>query len=87
VEELRLLIRARQADARGDFSSVLPVLAEHQRLFPAGRLAEEREVLRVKALVGLGRNDEARQTADNFRRRFPRSVLLHRVEDMLTSSR
>jgi hypothetical protein len=87
LEELRLLVRARQADARGDYLSVLPLLAEHERSFPTGRLSEEREVLRVKALVGLRRGSEARQVAANFRRQFPRSVLLHKIEDMLASLR
>jgi hypothetical protein len=86
-EELRLLVRARRADARGDFPSVLTVLAEHERSHPTGRLSEEREALRVKALVALGRGAEARQVAANFRRQFPRSVLLHKIEDMLASLR
>ena len=87
LEELRLLVRARQADARGDYLSVLSVLSEHERSFPTGRLSEEREVLRVKALVGLHRGGEARQVAANFRRQFPRSVLLHKIDDMLASLR
>lgn len=87
AEELRLLVRARRADARGDYAAVLSVLAEHERRHPTGRLAEEREVLRIKALVGLGRVDEARQLGATFHRQFPHSVLLHKVEDMLSSSR
>jgi hypothetical protein len=84
-KELLLLVEARRADARGDFLSALTVLAEHERSYPAGRLSEEREVLHVKALVGLGRGAEARQVAANFRRQFPRSVLRHKIEDMLTT--
>ncbi len=87
VEELRLLDRARQSDARADYSTVLSIAAEHERRFPDGRLAEEREVLRVRALVSLGRAGEARQTASEFRRQFPRSVLLRKVDDMLTRSK
>jgi hypothetical protein len=87
VEELRLLDRARQSDARGDFASVLNLSAEHERSYPDGRLAEEREVLRVKALVGLGRYNDARQVAVKFRRQFPRSVLLQRLDDMLAAPR
>jgi hypothetical protein len=82
-----LLVRARQADARQEYLSVLSVLAEHERRHPAGRLTEEREVLRVKALVGLGRGGEARKVAARFRRDFPRSVLLRKIEDMLVSLR
>jgi hypothetical protein len=84
-EEIQLLSRARQADSRRDYAGVLSVLSEHERNFPAGRLSEEREVLRVKALVGLGRTDQARRTASRFRRQFPKSVLLHKVDEMLAS--
>ena len=38
-----------------------------------------------KALVGLGRTDQARRTAARFRRQFPKSVLLHKVDEMLAS--
>jgi len=83
VEELQLLSRARKADARGDFPEVLALASEHERTFPAGRLAEEREVLRVRALVGLGRTEQARRAAARFHRQFPRSVLLHKVDEMV----
>jgi hypothetical protein len=86
-EELRLLDRARRADARHDYLGVLAIAAEHQRNHPNGRLVEEREVLRVKALVGLGRGGEARQVVASFRRQFPRSVLRHKIEEMLASLR
>ena len=85
LEELQLLSRARQSDAHGDYAEVLAMVAEHGRKYPAGRLSEEREVLRVKALVGLGRGSEARHAATKFRRQFPRSVLLPKIEDMLAS--
>jgi len=75
-EELRLLGRARAAVVRGDFAAALPPITEHARRFHEGGLVEEREALRVKALAGLGRRDEARSAADVFARRFPRSVLL-----------
>jgi hypothetical protein len=85
TDELRILTRARQSDARGDYFSVLALVAQHERAHPDGRLAEEREVLRVKALVGLGRGREARLAAARFRRQFPRSVLLPTIDDMLAS--
>jgi len=87
VEELRLLDRARESDARGDYGSVLVVGGEHERSFPEGRLAEEREVLRVRALVGLGRANEARRVAAKFHRQFPRSVLSQKVDDTLSPSK
>ena len=79
--ELGLLQRARAAVAAGEFSAALQSIAEHQRRFPAGRLREEREALRIKALAGLGRDDEARRAAERFRERFPRSVLSSRIEE------
>jgi outer membrane protein assembly factor BamD (BamD/ComL family) len=85
MEELQLLSRARQSDAHGDYAEVLAMVVEHERRYPAGRLSEEREVLRVKALVGLGRSSEARHAATKFSRLFPRSVLLPKIEDMLAS--
>ena len=84
--ELRLLREARAAVARGDFSAALTPIAEHTRRFKNGRLAEEREALRVKALAGLGRTDEARRAATAFRARFPRSVLLPAVSRMPASA-
>ena len=77
--ELRLLRQARGAVAREDFASALGPIAEHGRRFASGRLAEEREALRVKALAGLGRLVDARRAAEAFKVRFPRSVLLPAV--------
>jgi hypothetical protein len=81
--ELRLLQPAQQAVSRRDFASALASIAEHQRQFPSGRLSEEREALRVKALLGLGRTVEAQRAGAAFRARFPRSALLGRIDEML----
>ena len=87
VEELRFLDRARQADARGDYAVALALAGEHERRFPHGRLAEDREVLRIRAFVGLGRSVEARSTAAKFRRQFPRSVLSAKIDALLDGTR
>jgi hypothetical protein len=84
-EELRLLRQARAAVAREDYAGALPPIGEHARRFKDGRLTEEREALRVKALAELGRTDEARRAAAAFRARFPRSVLLRAVNQMSPS--
>jgi hypothetical protein len=83
--ELRLMHAARAAVARRDFAGALAPIAEHTRKFKNGRLAEEREALRVKTLSGLGRTEEARRAAAAFRARFPRSVLLPAVSQMPAS--
>ncbi len=80
--ELRLLSRARAAVAHADFYAALPLIAEHARRFRDGRLAEEREALRVRALAGLGRDEDARHVATAFRTRFPHSVLVPAVGQM-----
>jgi hypothetical protein len=84
--ELHLLRQARSAVARGDYAAALTPIAEHAHRFKDGRLAEEREALRVKSLAGLGRTDEARRAAKAFRARFPRSVLLPAVSQMPAAS-
>ena len=81
-DELRLLRQARAAVARQDFAAALIPIAEHVRRFKDGRLVEEREALRVRALSGLGRTEEARHASDSFEARFPRSVLLPAVRQM-----
>jgi hypothetical protein len=77
--ELELLRRAQAAYAGGDFTGSLVPLNEHARQFPNGRLAEEREALRVSCLRGLGRSSDARRAAAAFALRFPHSVLLSRT--------
>lgn len=81
--ELQVLQPARQAVAQRDFGRALTVITDHQRRFPAGKLTEEREALRVKALLGLGRAAEAERAGAAFRARFPRSALIGRIDEML----
>ena len=76
--ELGLLQRAQVAYAGRDFVDALALVAEHGRRFPNGRLAEEREALRVRSLTRAGRAEEAQRAAAAFAERFPRSVLLAR---------
>ncbi|HEY3256884.1 MAG TPA: hypothetical protein VGJ91_23170 [Polyangiaceae bacterium] len=77
--ELELLRRAHAAYGSGDFANALRLLAAHGRRFPNGRLAEEREALRVRALSSSGQTDSARRAAQALASRFPRSVLLSRT--------
>jgi hypothetical protein len=74
--EIELLRRARGAYGRREFSRALMLVAEHARRFPQGHLAEEREALRVRSLLGAGRTAEGHRAAESFALRFPRSVLL-----------
>lgn len=85
--ELALLQRARSAVARRDFSAAMTALREYARRFPNGRLIEERDALRVKALCGLGRRTDARRAFVAFERRFPRSPLLQALGQIADSTR
>jgi len=74
--ELDLLQRAQVAYASRSFTGALVLVAEHRRRFPNGRLAEEREALRVRSLAGAGRSEQATRAARAFAERFPRSAFL-----------
>lgn len=69
VETARTALSRKQPD-------VIDLLLLHAQQFPQGRLAEERESLLVQALLQAGRADEARSHAAQFRKRWPRSLLL-----------
>ena len=81
--ERESLERARMAGARRDFVGVLTALDEHQREYPNGRLAEEREALAVGALIELGRVGEARERGARFQRQHPTSVFVAAIEAAL----
>jgi hypothetical protein len=74
--ELGVLEPARSSIARGDYAGAMAAIARHQREYPRGQLAEEREALRVRALWGMGQKSSAESAAAAFRKRYPRSVLL-----------
>jgi len=59
AEEVALLSRAETELRAGRPAKALLALAEHQRKFPRGALAEERTAARIQALCALGRNEEA----------------------------
>lgn len=81
--ERAILERARSALARGDAAGALVAVDQHERGFPNGQLAEEREVVAVQALVAAGRTQEAAERGARFRKAFPNSVLLPIVDQAL----
>lgn len=78
--ELLLVEDARQALAQQRYTRALSSLSDHARRFKGGRMTEECEALRVAALVGAGRGEEARRVAAAFSARFPHSPLRPAVE-------
>lgn len=73
--ERRTLARAQRALADAPADDALEHLRTHVHHWPAGQLAETRDALRVRALAGAGRLDEARGAARDFRRDWPDSLL------------
>jgi hypothetical protein len=85
--ERALIEQARTALARGRGDVALAALDRHARAYPRGALEEERESLRVEALAGDGRSDQARAAGARFHRRFPRSIFAPVVDEALRSLR
>ena len=80
--EAVLLARAQRA-LRLAPAQALSLAAESARRFPAGVLSQEREVIAIEALVRLGRMAEARDRAEAFARRFPRSAHVRRLATLV----
>lgn len=85
IEEHQLLRAARAALER-DPARALALTQEHKRRFPAGMLAQEREVIAIEALSRLGRSDDARSRADRFGKEYPDSPHGDRVDDVASGS-
>ena len=84
--ERTLLETARTALTRGNASEALDALSRHERLFAHGELAEERESLRVQALLLAGRREEARAAAQRFEAKYPKSLSIAAVRASLSES-
>lgn len=82
-QEQAIIDAARAGLASGRPEVALEAVARHERMFPRGQLSEERDGMRILALVRAGREDEARKRADQFRRAHPTSALLSRIDDAL----
>jgi hypothetical protein len=81
--ERALLDRARRDLLTGDPAAALDGVEKHATRFPRGVLREERDALRVEALVGAGRYDQARSAGERFAVAFPDSMLRPAVRDAL----
>ncbi len=72
--EGELLEKGRIAMVRGDTEGALAAVDEHLARFPAGTLTEEREALRIQALVAADRDPEARVALRGFQHSYPQSL-------------
>src|SRR6478735_7819485 len=85
-EEVALLSRAETELHAGRPEKALTALAEHQRKFPRGALAEERTAARFQALCALGRTDEANAQLRQLLHISPNSPLEERARQACRST-
>jgi hypothetical protein len=81
-----LLEDASRALAAGDGARALELIEQDARGHAGGALAEERDALRIEALLSLGRVEEARSHARAFARAYPASVHQRLIERTLQES-
>jgi RNA polymerase sigma-70 factor (ECF subfamily) len=79
--EAALLRTAHAALAGGDAAAALDALDEHQRRFPRGTLAEERDASTLHAECALGRHARAEHAARRFVAAHPGSAYLEALAD------
>jgi hypothetical protein len=80
--EVKLLERAQDA-LRSRPADALALCTEHERRFPRGMLAQEREVIAIEALVKEGRIPDATARADRFAAAHPSSTHQRRIDALL----
>jgi hypothetical protein len=77
------ILREAQAARGSNPSRALALVDEHARAHPRGRLAQERDLIRIEATLALGRRAEASALAQQFRARYPGSAYAQRLDDLL----
>lgn len=80
--EASLLDRARRA-LKSDPRKALALTRQHKKLYPAGALAQEREVIAIEALSLLNQKGSAQQRANEFSEKYPESAHQKKVDTSL----
>lgn len=83
--ERNLMEQARSSLAHSRWNDALLSLDKHRSRFSRGKLAEERDSMRVPTLVMLGRYDDARAAAQRFHARYPTSIFASGVDQAVRS--
>lgn len=86
LDEEMLLITQAQLAIRNRPERTLELVNQHRRRFPRGIFVQEREALQIEALARLGRNNEAQNQAQRFRKNYPRSNYQVRINSALENS-
>lgn len=84
--EASLLSQAQQA-LKTDAKRALALTHEHKRLYPNGKLSQEREVIAIEALSRLDQKSRAQQKADEFSEKYPESAHQKKVDTTLKQER
>lgn len=82
-EESAAVLAIRKTLLSGNATEALHMLDRARADFPGGALGQEREALRVRALVESGQKDAARKRGEAFLRAFPRSPYAAEVRSLL----
>jgi len=86
LAEARALREVQRVLRGGNSSRALTLLAEQDRQYANGQLAEARAAARTMALCANQSGENARKTAASFAARWPRSILLPSVRTACVSS-
>lgn len=78
------LIRQARGLAGTEPARALRVLGEHREHYPTGVLSQEREVIRIRALLASGRRTDAKATAARYLEAHPETPHRRRVEALLS---
>lgn len=84
--EVPLIRGAQDALVHGNYRDALRDAERHAVAHPRGVLVQEREVIAIEALAGLGRREEARTRAERFRAAYPTSPHVRRIDAILAGA-
>lgn len=82
-EETALLGKALEALQQENYTQAQRHIRRHEKTFPEGLLIQERELLAVQTLMGLGETELARARVEKFRQKWPTSPHVRRLEGFL----
>lgn len=85
--EVELVSDMSRALAGGDAARALSLVVDHEKAYPNGTLVEERDALRIDALLAAGRTRDAHERASRFRARYPGSLHTARLDRALASQK
>jgi hypothetical protein len=81
--QVALLDRARAALSSGDATSALGLLDRYDAEYPSGILSQEAVVLRVDALLRMGRREAGKRLGESFLAAHPKSPHGERIRQLL----